>query len=140
MFASTRVGVLAGYLADLALGDPKRGHPVAGFGQAAAKLEQLTYRDSRIAGAAHVGLMVGAVGALAVAVQQRRGGLWTIAATATATWMSLGGTSLARAGLAMSELLERGDVDGARLLLPSLCGRDPARLDGVGLTDRKSVV
>ena len=55
-------------------------------------------------------------------------------ATATATWISLGGTSLARTGLAMSELLERGDVDGARLLLPSLCGRDPARLDGAGLT------
>ncbi|OBG27699.1 adenosylcobinamide-phosphate synthase, partial [Mycobacterium alsense] len=27
----------------------------------------------------------------------------------------------------------RGDVDGARRLLPSLCGRDPARLDGAGL-------
>jgi adenosylcobinamide-phosphate synthase len=134
VFASTRVGVLAGYLADLALGDPKRGHPVAGFGQAAARLEQLTYRDSRIAGAAHVGLMVGAVGALGVAVQRRRGGLWSIAAAATATWISLGGTSLARTGLAMSELLERGDVDGARLLLSSLCGRDPARLDGAGLT------
>ena len=134
MFASTRVGVLAGYLADLALGDPKRGHPVAGFGQAAAKLEQFTYRDGRIAGLAHVGLTVGAAGALGMAVQRRRGRLWSIATTATATWMSLGGTSLARTGLAMSELLERSDVDGARLLLPSLCGRDPARLDGPGLT------
>jgi adenosylcobinamide-phosphate synthase len=134
VFASTRVGVLAGYLADLALGDPKRGHPVAGFGQAAAKLEQFTYRDSRIAGLAHLGLTVGAAGALGMVVQRCRGRFWSIAATATATWMSLGGTSLARTGLAMSELLERDDIDGARSLLPSLCGRDPARLDGVGLT------
>src|SRR5262249_5246819 len=29
---------------------------------------------------------------------------------------------------------ERGDIEGARRLLPSLCGRDPARLDGAGLT------
>ncbi|MCV7106938.1 cobalamin biosynthesis protein, partial [Mycolicibacterium chitae] len=43
-------GVLVGYLADLALADPRRGHPVAGFGTVAARLEGLTYRDSRIAG------------------------------------------------------------------------------------------
>jgi adenosylcobinamide-phosphate synthase len=137
VFASTRqariVGVLTGYLADLALGDPKRGHPVAVFGQAAAKLEQVTYRDTKIAGAAHVGLLVGAVGLLGVALQRVGGRRWSIAATATATWISVGGTSLARTGLAMSELLDHGDIEAARRLLPSLCGRDPARLDGAGL-------
>ena len=120
--------MLAGYLADLALGDPERGHPVAVFGQAAARLERFTYRDSRIAGALHVGLLVGALGLLGSALQG------SIAATAAATWISLGGTSLARTGVSMAELLERGDIDGARRLLPSLCGRDPAPLDGAGLT------
>ncbi len=143
MLASTQqtrvVGVLAGYLADLALGDPRRGHPVAAFGQAAATLERLTYRDGRVAGAAHVGLLVGAVGVLGLAVQRRaRRGFWSMAATATATWASLGGTSLARTGLAMAELLDfpnnSCDVEAARRLLPSLCGRDPARLDAAGLT------
>jgi len=128
VFATSRVGVLAGYLADLALGDPKRGHPVSVFGQAAARLERFTYRDSRVAGALHVGLLVGALGLLGSALQG------SIAATAAATWISLGGTSLARTGVSMAELLERGDIDGARRLLPSLCGRDPARLDGAGLT------
>ncbi len=128
MFATSRVGVLVGYLADLALGDPERGHPVSVFGQAAARLERFTYRDSRIAGALHVGLLVGALGLLGSALQG------SIAATAAATWISLGGTSLARTGVSMAELLERGDIDGARRLLPSLCGRDPARLDGAGLT------
>ena len=128
MFATTRVGVLVGYLADLAVGDPKRGHPVSVFGQAAARLERFTYRDSRVAGALHVGLLVGALGLLGSALQG------SIAATAAATWISLGGTSLARTGVSMAELLERGDIDGARRLLTSLCGRDPARLDGAGLT------
>jgi len=91
-------------------------------------LERFTYRDSRIAGALHVGLLVGALGLLGSALQG------SIVATAAATWISLGGTSLARTGLSMAELLERGDIDGARRLLPSLCGRDPARLDGAGLT------
>ena len=74
MFASTRqtriAGVLVGYLADLALSDPKRGHPVALFGQGAAKLEQVTYRDTRVAGAVHAGLLVGAVSLLGAALQR----------------------------------------------------------------------
>ncbi|OBG97957.1 cobalamin biosynthesis protein [Mycobacterium sp. E3251] len=130
-------GVLAGYLADVALGDPVRGHPVAAFGRVAAGVERVTYRDSRAAGAVHVGALVGAVGLLGAALQRiadRGGPPWSIAATAAATWVSVGGTSLARTGLAMSELLERGDVEAARRLLPSLCGRDPATLDGAGLT------
>ncbi|BBZ52084.1 cobalamin biosynthesis protein [Mycobacterium heidelbergense] len=130
MFATRIVGVLVGYLADLAFGDPQRGHPVALFGRAAAALERVTYRDTRIAGVLHVGLLVGAVTALGIALTPR-GRPWSVAA---ATWISLGGTSLARTGLDMSRLLERGDVEASRRLLPSLCGRDPARLDGAGLT------
>jgi adenosylcobinamide-phosphate synthase len=134
----TRVaGVLAGYLADLVLADPRAGHPVAGFGAAAAALERVSYRDSRIGGAAHVGVLVGAVSLLGFVLQrhaQRRGPLWSVAATAVATWIALGGTSLARTGTAMGDLLSRDDVEGARRLLPSLCGRDPARLDAAGLT------
>ncbi|OBK42299.1 cobalamin biosynthesis protein [Mycobacterium sp. 1165196.3] len=128
---------MIGYLADRALGDPRRGHPVALFGQAAAALERVTYRDSRLAGAVHVGALISAVGLLGLAVQRgarRRGRGWSIAATAVATWVAVGGTSLTRTGLEMSELLERGNVEAARGLLPSLCGRDPASLDAAGLT------
>ncbi|BBY19936.1 cobalamin biosynthesis protein [Mycobacterium stomatepiae] len=131
------VGVLVGFFADLALSDPKRGHPVAAFGRAAAELEQFTYRDAKIAGALQVGLAVGAVGLIGTAVQRaasRNSPLRSVAATAAATWVALGGTSLARTGLQMAQLLDRDDIGAARRLLPSLCGRDPAGLDGSGLT------
>jgi adenosylcobinamide-phosphate synthase len=141
VFGATRhtrvVGVLAGYLADLVLADPRTGHPVAGFGVAAAAVERVTYRDSRIGGVAHVGILVGAVSLLGAGLQRhaRRGGrLCSAAATAVATWIALGGTSLARTGLAMGDLVSRDDVEGARRLLPALCGRDPALLDAAGLT------
>jgi adenosylcobinamide-phosphate synthase len=141
MFATRRrgrfAGLLLGYLADLTLGDPRRGHPVAVFGRAAAAVEQMTYRDDRIAGALHVGVLVGGLGVLGVAAQRtadRGGRHWPVATTAAATWVALGGTSLARTGKSMSELLARGDVQAARGLLPSLCGRDPASLDLAGLT------
>lgn len=137
MFASTRrdrvVGVVGGYLADLAFGDPQRGHPVALFGTTAAQLERVSYRDTRAAGVMHVCLLVGGVGLLG-AVVQRGGRAWTIACTALATWTALGGTSLARTGSQMADLLDRRDITGARVLLPSLCGRDPAMLDEAGLT------
>ena len=129
-------GIAAGYGADVLFGDPRRGHPVALFGSGAAALERLTYADSRRAGALHVGTLLGAVGLLGVAVERaaaRRGPGWTVVATAAATFVALGGTSLSRTGDQMAGLLDAGDVAGARRLLPSLCGRDPAVLDSAGL-------
>jgi adenosylcobinamide-phosphate synthase len=131
------IGVLAGYLADLLLADPRAAHPVAGFGAVASMVERVTYRDTRIGGAVHVGVLVGAASLLSGALQRqarRRGPRWSVAATAAATWIALGGTSLARTGLAMSDLLGRDDVEAARQLLPSLCGRDPMQLDVAQLT------
>jgi adenosylcobinamide-phosphate synthase len=126
-------GIAAGYLADVLFGDPRRGHPVALFGDAAAALEQRTYADSRRAGAMHVGVLLGALGAFGVAVERRGGPVWTAAATAAATFVALGGTSLGRTGHQMAALLDSGDVEAARRLLPSLCGRDPAALDSAGM-------
>ena len=45
-------GVVAGVLADALIGDPRRGHPVALFGQAAARIERRLYADKRTSGAA----------------------------------------------------------------------------------------
>ena len=46
----TAAGLALGAAADLLLADPRRWHPVAGFGRAAAALERLLWRDSRAAG------------------------------------------------------------------------------------------
>jgi len=129
-------GIAAGYFADVLLGDPRRGHPVALFGSGAATLERLTYADSRPAGVLHTGALLGALGVLGVTVERAaagRGPGWTAVATAAATYFALGGTSLSRTGRQMAGLLDAGDVAGARRLLPSLCGRDPAALDSAGL-------
>ena len=129
-------GVAAGYLADLAFGDPQRGHPVALFGACAAGLEHLTYSDDRRAGALHTGVLLGALAAAGIAGERaarKRGPAWVAANTAVTTFVALGGTSLTRTGARMAELLARDDVDAARRLLPSLCGRDPAALDVDGL-------
>jgi adenosylcobinamide-phosphate synthase len=130
-------GIAAGYLADLLFADPRRGHPVALFGSGAAAFERLTYADSRHAGARHAGALLGALGVAGFVVERaagRRGPGWTALTTAVATFVALGGTSLGRTGHQMAGLLEAGELAGARRLLPSLCGRDPAALDSAGLT------
>ncbi len=129
-------GIAAGYLADLALADPARGHPVALFGRAADALERVTYADDRRSGAVHAGALLGALAVVGVVGERaaaRRGSAWTAAITSVVTFVVLGGTSLTRTGSRMAELLSRDDVDAGRRLLPSLCGRDPTALDADGL-------
>jgi len=125
-------GLAAGVALDALLGDPRRGHPVAAFGTAASALESRTYKDSRLRGAAHATACVLAAAAPAVLMQRRTRGRPPLAMTAAAltVWAVTGARSLhheaERAMVAVSE----GDLESARKILPSLCGRDPAGLDG----------
>ncbi|WP_448319559.1 cobalamin biosynthesis protein, partial [Streptomyces sp. CO7] len=62
--AGTRAaGLLLGHAADRVLGDPRRFHPVAGFGTVAGALERRLHADSRARGAAYTTLLVGGVAA-----------------------------------------------------------------------------
>src|SRR6266540_6979376 len=85
-------GLLAGFALDAALGDPRRLHPVAGFGRAAAALERRLYAPSRRAGAVYAVAAIGApVAAAAVAAGLTRRRPWARAAlVAGATWAVLG--------------------------------------------------
>ncbi|MEU2873126.1 cobalamin biosynthesis protein [Streptomyces olivoreticuli] len=125
-------GAALGFLGDLALGDPRRGHPVAAFGRAAQAVEQRLWRDHRGYGALHTLLCAGgtaaAAGALARSVRRSRTA--GVALTAATTWAVLGGTSLGREARAIGGALAAGDLEAARERLPHLCGRDPQALDG----------
>jgi adenosylcobinamide-phosphate synthase len=124
-------GLALGYLLDAAWGDPRRLHPVAGYGRLAAALERHTYAPTREAGARHVAIAVGVpvtVAAILAGLTRRRP-LVRTALVAAATWTVLGGTSLRREAEAMAGELRSGDLGAARRRLPNLCGRDPSTLD-----------
>ncbi|MEE1737464.1 cobalamin biosynthesis protein [Streptomyces sp. BE147] len=125
-------GATAGLIADSLLGDPRRGHPVAGFGRAAAEAERLLWRDHRGWGALHTLVCAGgAAGAAALAARAVRDRpAMAVALTAVTTWSVIGGTSLGREARAVAGALAAGDLDVARERLPHLCGRDPHSLDG----------
>ena len=122
-------GLMLGYAADRALGDPRRLHPVAGFGSVAAALERWLRADSRARGLVHTAVLVGGAVGLGVAVERRcTGPLARTAVTAAATWVVLGGRSLEREALAVHAHLDDGDLDAARQRVTHLVGRDPRRL------------
>ncbi|MER5553842.1 cobalamin biosynthesis protein [Streptomyces sp. NPDC002793] len=125
-------GAAAGLIGDLLFGDPRRGHPVAAFGRAAAGAESRLWRDHRGWGALHTLVCAGgatAAAALAARAVRNRPAA-AVALTAAATWSVVGGTSLGREARAVGGALAAGDVELARERLPHLCGRDPQALDG----------
>jgi adenosylcobinamide-phosphate synthase len=127
--------IVIGAGADLLLGDPRRHHPVAGFGRVAIRLERVVYRPTRGAGAAYAALLVGAVVAAAAAaeVALRRRSWGRIALRATCLWVALGGRSLAREAQGVGNCVESGDIAAGRRRVTALVGRDPEALDGPGL-------
>jgi adenosylcobinamide-phosphate synthase len=128
-------GLLLGAAADALLGDPARGHPVAGFGRAASALERRCYADRRSAGVAFAAVLVGGAAGLGVVAERvaARRRVAGVALTAVATWAVLGGSSLAGHGACLARELTAADLSRARARLPSLCGRDPAALDAAGM-------
>jgi adenosylcobinamide-phosphate synthase len=129
-------GLAAGVALDALLGDPRRYHPVAAFGRAAAALEARDYADSRLRGAAHAAACVLAVAAPATLLARRTRGrpLSQAAAAALAVWAVTGARSLHDEAERANVALAGHDLAAARRVLPSLCGRDPADLDAVELT------
>lgn len=125
------LGLAVGFGLDQLLGDPRRAHPVAGFGAAAGRLERFSWADRRAPGAAHVAVLVGAaaaLGGLAEHVGRGRPGV-RLLLTAAATWTVLGGRSLQREAQTLARQLDGADLAAARRQIRNLVGRDPSLLD-----------
>ncbi|WP_313022691.1 cobalamin biosynthesis protein [Mobilicoccus sp.] len=140
--APRALGLALGHAADLAWGDPRRGHPVALFGRVAQSARDHwqpapSSRWARPVGAVYAGTLVGGCVGLGVLTDRfaRRRALAETAAVALATWAVLGGTSLAAEGDTMGRLLTEaeagdggGDLTAARARLSHLCSRDATDL------------
>ncbi|MGH3412414.1 MAG: CobD/CbiB family cobalamin biosynthesis protein, partial [Marmoricola sp.] len=128
-------GLALGYLLDVMVGDPRRGHPVAGFGRLAQWLEHRWYADARPAGTAYVVVLVGAAAATGAGLDRAartRPGL-IVLVTAAATWTALGARTLLAEAAGVHAPLAAGKLDRARDRVTHLVGRDPTTLGADGL-------
>ncbi len=122
--------LLGGFGADLLVGDPRRGHPVAGFGQVALAAERRWYAPSRWRGAVFAGVLVAGAAGLGELLARRLG---RARALVLVGWAALGGRSLGAVAGSIGAALSSGDLGAARAELPSLVGRDPSLLDSAGV-------
>lgn len=123
------LGLLAGTALDAVVADPRRGHPVAGFGHIAGRLESRLWADDKVRGVVYTAICVGVPTLAAAGAQRRLRGVGTFAVTAAATWTVLGARSLRAEGSAVDAHLRRGDLAAAREQLRHLVGRDTSALD-----------
>jgi adenosylcobinamide-phosphate synthase len=129
------LGLLLGYGADAVVGDPRRWHPVAGFGRMGRMLESRMHADDRRIGAVYTATLVGGAVALGAGLDRatRNRGVLNTLAVAAATWSVLGGRSLAHEAHMVQTHLRRDDLPSARRQVTHLVGRDPSRLDADGI-------
>jgi adenosylcobinamide-phosphate synthase len=122
-------------IADGLLGDPAHGHPVALFGRAAQAVECGIYarRRTRGAGFAVFGIALATAPTLAASRLCRDRPAVRLGMTAACTWTVVGARSLRTEAERIRRALVADDLAAARRMLPSLCGRDPARLGSAGI-------
>ncbi len=114
------LGAAAGILLDRLLCEPPTAlHPVVHFGRIMNGVERAHYADAKLPGVLHAAKGVG-LGLLAGTL---------IRSTTVATGLAIGGKALHRAAHNVSDALERGDLEQARMLLPVLVGRNSRNLD-----------
>jgi adenosylcobinamide-phosphate synthase len=109
-----------GLLADRLLGEPPiRPHPVTAFGHCMRAVERRLYADIRLAGVAHAATGIGLGVVVGICVPS----------TMVTTYVSVAGKALGQAASDVAAALDKGDLEAARALLPTLVGRDPSGLD-----------
>jgi len=119
---------------DALLGEPRRGHPLAGFGAVVATTEARLNRGRlrRMRGLVAVVLLVAPIAAGAWALASIPG--WTGSLFAILVlYLCLGGRSLGEHARAVAGSLGAGDLAGARRGLSNMVGRDTAGLDRSGM-------
>ncbi len=127
---SRALGLVLGFAADRILADPRRWHPVAGFGRIAGAAEARCWSPSRSRGATYAAGLVGTVtlaGTLLERGTRPRPVAHTVV-TAAATWVVLGGASLDREARGVADLLATDRLPEARQRLTHLVGRETSTL------------
>ncbi len=122
------LGAAAGLLLDRILGElPARIHPVVMFGKSARRLEDHIWSDSFLSGSFAWTFLLGTIWLVGSVPSE------SIASVALSTYLATAERSLLTEAGAVADLLEVGDIEGARGRLLALVGRDRDSLDTTGI-------
>lgn len=125
MLASTLIAAL---LLDAWLGEPRRAHPLVGFGRLTRAVEHALHAPSRVRGALGVALLV--VPPVALAGWCREQATWArIACDVGLLYFALGHRSLHDHARPVASALARGDHTGAQALASRMVSRDSSAIE-----------
>ncbi|MDT0497212.1 adenosylcobinamide-phosphate synthase CbiB [Algiphilus sp. W345] len=124
------------------LGEPRRWHPLVGFGRVASALEHRLARpqtgapEQRLRGtlAAVLAIAPAVMACFALRMSLATGAYAGLAFDVLMLWLALGQRSLRDHALAVREALRRDDLDGARHAVGRIVSRDCTQLDAVGVS------
>lgn len=119
--------LLLGVLLDQLLGEPRRWHPLVGFGRLARAVEHRLYGDSYARGIAALLLVV--LPWVALAAVLARFGLSGQVFSVLALYAALGLRSLREHASPVAKALEQGDLVAARAAVGRMVSRDTAALN-----------
>lgn len=116
-------------LLDAVLGEPRRWHPLVGFGALAAAIERHIYADRRGAGIAAWSVAVVVPVALLAWLRAVSPMPLAFLIDATVLYFALGWRSLGEHARPVAEALLAGDIDAARAAVGRMVSRDTMALD-----------
>jgi adenosylcobinamide-phosphate synthase len=126
-------------LLDRLLGEPRRWHPLVGFGRIVNAVEKKwnTQPDrparSLFAGSGALLLVTLPILAVAVWISVALSGLWSIVAQAVALWLAISLRGLTEHGQAVAKPLQRGDLECAQYHVSRIVSRQASALDEQGV-------
>ena len=138
LFAPLIVCSLA-LLLDRVLGEPRRLHPLVGFGRVVSAVEKSCNThptrpwQSLLAGVAALLVVTLPILGVTIWMSTALDGLWLILAQAVALWLAIALRGLTEHGLAVAEPLQRGDLDRARDQVSRIVSRQASALDEPGV-------
>lgn len=124
--------VCAALLLDVVLGEPRRLHPLVGFGNLVKLIEKVFYRNSVISGAFAILILLLPLVALTLLIE-RVPAAWAVAINALVLYLTIGWRSLNTHAIRVREQLTANDLPAARLAAAMMVSRDTADLDSEGI-------
>jgi adenosylcobinamide-phosphate synthase len=127
---STALIILVALGLDACLGEPRRFHPLVGFGTLAEALERRIHADSVARGTIAVALLIAPFTMLAMLISRLP---WGAAIDVLLVYLAIGANSLGEHAGRVRDALVADDLCGARQRVAFLVSRDTAGLDREGV-------
>jgi len=132
---TTALILLAALALDAVLGEPRRFHPLIGFGHLAQKVEQRCYAASRIRGAIATLLLITPFTLLAMVTLLLPWTPWHVAFDIVLLYLTIGWNSLEAHAKAVRAALIANNLPEARRRVGFMVSRDTATLDQQGIAN-----